>query len=91
MAHEVIHFNGYTSRVVGAGDLVGTFKGLDNVFTKSILPLTLSATNYKEPTRLSNFVSQRARLRLETLLIDEWAKITKLTIWVKSTATGYPM
>jgi hypothetical protein len=90
MANEITHYAGFTIRVVGAGNLRPTLKGFDDIETSALEPLVMASTNAREPTRLANFVSQRAVLRLETTAIDEWFKINNFTIWAKPLYTSFP-
>lgn len=67
-----------------------TLLGLDDVKTKTIAPITMSLTPGKEPTKLTNFNSQRARYRLETTAIDEYMKINRVIVWIKEIYTQFP-
>jgi len=84
------HFGSVTLRVNGTGSLRMSLIGLDDVRTKTINPLTMSLTPGKEPTKLTNFKSQRARLRFETTAIDEYLKINKIILWIKPVASSFP-
>lgn len=50
----------------------------------------MSALTNREPTVLANFIDQRAQLEGKTTLINETFNISKITIFVKPVATGYP-
>lgn len=91
MANQIFHYNGFTIRVVGSGNLRASLKGFNDINTTTLVPLAMSTTNSREPTRLANFKSQRARLRIETTAINEWFKINNITVWVKPIASSFPM
>ncbi len=90
MANQVNHYGGITIRVVGAGNLIPTFKGFDEIEQVEMVPIVMAATNRREPTRLGNYNSQRALLRLEVTEIDEWFKINNFTIWAKPLWSEWP-
>jgi hypothetical protein len=48
-----------------------------------------AATN-KEPVVLSNFTDQRVQLELKTTELNEVFNISKIVIFAKPVATGYP-
>lgn len=90
MAENILHFGAITVRVNGTGLLRMKLKSLDDVKTKVIAPITMSSTPGKEPTKLTNFNSQRARYRLETTAIDEYMKINRIVVWIKEIYTQFP-
>lgn len=80
---NVLHFASVRLRVVGSGNLDMQLIGLDNTYTQDIAPLAIVDPNIKEPTRIANFLSQRARLKVQTDEINEWFKINTLIFFVK--------
>lgn len=90
MAEDILHFGAVRLRVVGSGNLRMTFIGLDDKVTQVLKPLVMSATPGVEPTRLSNFKGQRARLKLYTSAINEYMIINRIIVFVRPIATGYP-
>lgn len=90
MANELLHFGAYTIRVVGNGNLKGTLYGFDKIESKVISPLVMTPINRREPTKLTNFTTQRALLRLEVTEVNEWFKVNNFTIWTKPSWTQYP-
>lgn len=90
MAEDILHFGAYKIRVNGVGVLRSTLKGLDNVNTQTLANLTMSTTPGREPTILSNFTSQRARLRLETTAINETFNINRIIFYVKPLWASFP-
>lgn len=92
MAGSIInHFGQVTLRVNGSGSLLLSLKSLDDVYTQTLQPVTMQTLPGKEPTKLCNLTVQRARLRFETTAIDEYLKINKIIIWIRPTASQFPM
>lgn len=87
---ELIHFGSVRMRVTGTGNLNAILWALDDwdLYTLPVLPMAV-ATN-REPVLLSNFIQQRARLELNTDAIDENFLISKIVIFVRPVASGYP-
>ena len=50
----------------------------------------MQTTTDKEPLVLGNFTNQRACLEFKTTEINEIFVVSKITIFVKVTASGYP-
>lgn len=87
---NIIHFGIIRLRATGAGKLRPTFIGYDDQQSEVLLPLTMSSAPGKELTRTANFKGQRARLRLETNKIHDYAKIDKIILFTKQLWTSYP-
>lgn len=85
------HITSVTMRLNGTGSLQMSLSGLDDVRTYTMKPLTMSLTPGLEPTRLANFRSQRTRFNLTTTEINEYFRISRIIIFVKASATSYPM
>ena len=83
MAEYIVHFDGVTLRVNGTGNLHMTLINLDETRTKELAPLIMQDAPGVEPFTLTNFNSQRARLRLSTTEMDEYMKIDKVILWTK--------
>jgi hypothetical protein len=90
MADEILHFNGSKFRVTGSGSLQLRLIGLDDVRQFVAVPLTMASAPGREPTRLMNFNSQRARLEGKTRAIDEKFRINRIILYVKRRASQYP-
>lgn len=87
----ICHYNGIRIRAIGEGDLNLSLKSLDELQEYEMVPLTLSTTSYKEPTRLANFMSQRAKLVGGTTAFEENFRITRIVIMIKPQVfTEYP-
>ncbi len=79
----VMHFGAVKIRVNGTGNLIPTLYSLDNARSKELKPFVMEAFPGLEPTKLTNFVSQRAFLKLETRELDEIFKINRIIVYVK--------
>ena len=86
----ISHFNAVRMRIVGIGDLKMTMYSLDDVKSKDLLAFTLSATSNIEPTRLTNFIEQRASLKGYTTELGEYFKINRIIIFSKELWSSYP-
>jgi len=86
----IYHIAGVRLRVVGSGSLRMFLRSLDNIRSFTMLPLAMSATTDKEPTRLGNMRSQRTQLELRVNEIDEYFKIQKIIIFAKPSGTSHP-
>ena len=84
------HFNTVRFRVVGSGNLQLTLRSLDNIRSNSLTAITMESSTNREPTRLCNFIEQRAQLEIKTTAINETFTISKIIIFVKPFATEYP-
>lgn len=87
---ELIHFGAIRLRVTGSGNLQSTLESLDEVSSASLSDVAMQSTTDREPLVLANFISQRGFLKLETTEINETFFISKLVIFVRPVATGYP-
>ena len=86
----ILHYGAVRMRVVGTGSLQMKFQSLDETIEYTILPLIMTATTDREPTRLANFKSQRAALELKTTEKDEIFRIQKIIVFARSMYTSYP-
>lgn len=84
------HVNAVRMRVVGSGNLDMTLLSLDDVQSTTLSPFVLQTTNYIEPTRLSNFKSQRILLRIGVNEIDEWFRVHRIIIFARPVEADYP-
>ena len=87
---SVLHFNSVRLRVTGSGNLLQSLFSLDDVKSKTLFPVVMEETNYKEPLTLTNFTDQRACYEFRTVGFQEVFNISKIVIFVRKTATGYP-
>lgn len=87
----ISHYTGVTLRVNGSGNLKLKFVSLDDVKETIMLPLVMALRTDREPTRLGNFMQQRAYLEGGTTEINETFKINRIIVWAKPVYTSYPM
>ena len=87
---ELLHFNATRIRVVGEGNLKQAFYGFDDINSEELNESTLTSTAGPELSTLANFRDQHGQLEVSVDTIDEWFTISKLTIFVKQLASGYP-
>lgn len=90
MAEGILHWGAVTLRVTGSGNLRMHLTGLDNAITKTLVPIVMSDTSGREPTRLSNFNSQRTKIKLQTTAINEVMRINRIILWTKPIYTQFP-
>lgn len=87
---SVLHFGAVRLRVVGSGSLRSTLYSLNEVRSDALAALTMSGATDTEPVLIANFTQQRAYLDVRTTAIDEVFNVSKIVIFVKQVATGYP-
>lgn len=88
---EILHVVAVRLRVTGSGSLQYFLRSLDNTRSIQLTSHVMAATTNIEPTTLANFNEQRVQLELKTTLIDETFLISRIIIFVKPVATGYPI
>jgi len=89
-AGEILHFNTVRIRVAGSGNLQQYLRSLDDVHNTQLANVAMEATTNKEANTLANFKDQYSQLEIRTVAIDETFNISKIRIFIKQTATGYP-
>jgi hypothetical protein len=87
---NITHFGGIRMRVYGSGNLRMSFISMDRIFTSILVPFVMASSTNIQPTRLGNFVQQRALLRGETTAINEKFTITRIIIYVREIYKSYP-
>lgn len=87
---EILHFGSVRVRVKGSGNLKLTLNSLDDISSDILAPIAMSAATNIEPLQLANLTEQRASLELRTSVIGETFAISRITIFIKQVATGYP-
>lgn len=85
------HIVGVRLRVNGSGNLKLNLSDLDDIQVQALVDLPMQAATRIEPTRLSNFQSQRTRLEVKVTEINEWFEIQRIIIFSKPVAVEYPM
>jgi hypothetical protein len=89
-AENIAHFTAVRMRVIGQGDLKMTMYSLDDIKSKELVPFALTSTARIQPTRLANFMEQRASLELYTTELNDYFRINRIIIFSKETFTSYP-
>jgi hypothetical protein len=85
-----IHVHSYRIRVLGSGNLHATLYTLNSVRSQPLTDIVLTPTSAREQTVLSNFISQRVMLRLQTNVIDNTFDITRVILFLKTLWTQKP-
>lgn len=88
---NIQHFSHLRLRVNGQGNLLGNLISLDDVRSSPVPTTVMASSTNIEPTRLVNFVEQRARYELYTDEINEWFRINRIIIYLKDYGSEYPM
>jgi hypothetical protein len=84
------HFSSIRIRVVGSGNLRLSVYSLDELNSKALVPLVMASTARYSPTRLVNFVEQRASFELKTINKGEKFRINRIVIFTKELYKSYP-
>lgn len=87
---NISHFAAIRVRVNGTGNLKLAVYSLDNVRGKVLVPLVMQSATRIIPTRLVNFMEQRASFELKTTEIDEYMRVNRIIIFMKEIFTSYP-
>jgi len=90
LGENILHFAAVRLRATGVGNLKLQFFSLDDISNQQLSSIPLSLTTDKEPTRLSNFISQRARLKVGVTEIDERFVINRIVVFAKELYSSYP-
>lgn len=84
------HFASIRIRVTGAGQLKMAVFSLDDLNSKTLVPLDITPRARYSSTRLVNFVEQRASFELKTTEIAERFRINRIVIFTKELYKSYP-
>lgn len=87
---NISHFAAIRVRVNGTGSLQLKVYSLDDRKFKVLVPLSMTPLARIIPTRLVNFMEQRASFELKTTVIDEEFKINRIIVFTKEVYTSYP-
>lgn len=87
---NIHHYSHIRMRVVGEGNLKISLFSMDEVRTKVLPPLAMQPTTRIIPTKLTNFVEQRAGLKIETTELNEHFHITRIVLFTKEYGSEYP-
>jgi hypothetical protein len=78
------------TRLVGSGNLLMKVFSLDDVRSKTLVPFAMLPGNRIIPTRIVNFVEQRASFELKTTVMDEKFRINRIVVFSKPVFTSFP-
>jgi len=84
------HFASIRVRVDGIGQLRMAVFSLDDIKSKALVPFPMALKNRFSPTRLVNFVEQRATFEFKTIEKGEKFKINRIIIFSKELYRSYP-
>lgn len=87
---DILHFGVCRLRVNGTGTLNLFLRSLDDVRNLILPTLTMQVVTNKEPVALANFSEQRAQLEINITELGEYFSISKIIVFVKPVASGYP-
>jgi hypothetical protein len=87
---NILHFNAVRLRVTGVGNLKMEFISLDDMKIQELKSIPMMLKTDREPTRLANFISQRARLKVSVDHVDERFVINRIIIYAKELYSSYP-
>jgi|SRR6187399_38200 len=84
------HFASLRVRVDGTGLLRLAVYSLGEIQSKLMVPFTMAPKNRYSPTRIVNFVEQRATFELKTITIKEKFRINRIIVFSKELYKSYP-
>jgi hypothetical protein len=84
------HFGSVRIRVDGTGQLRLAIFSINDINSKVLTPLTMVPRSRYSPTRLVNFVDQRASFEIKTININEKFRINRIVIFTKELYRSYP-
>lgn len=86
----VSHYAAVRVRVNGTGALQMKVSSLDDIRTKNLVAFAMTPTARYSPTRLVNFMEQRASFEFKTTEMDEKFRINRIIVFSKAIFTSYP-
>lgn len=87
---SISHFAAIRIRLNGTGNLKMSIYSLDDMKSKTLVPFAMSVRSRIIPTRLVNFMEQRACFELKTTEIGEKFRINRIVVFMKEVYTSYP-
>lgn len=89
-AENITHFAAVRMRLQGTGKLKMSFISQDDVFTQNLMPIVMQELNNIQPTRLGNFMQQRAIVELHTDDRLDFFRVNRIIVFIKETYSSYP-
>jgi hypothetical protein len=90
LGENISHFAAIRIRLNGTGELKMKVFSLDDVRSKDLVPFQMATSTRIIPTRIVNFMEQRAAFELKTTSIDEKFRINRIVVYMKEVFTSYP-
>lgn len=90
IGENIDHFTAVRMRVVGSGNLDMVLYSHDDILNQELVPFTMAGATNIQPTRLANFIQQRAMLNISVDEINEWFRINRIIVYTKEFATSFP-
>ena len=87
---NISHFAAIRIRSVGSGELKMRVFSLDDIRLKELVPFQMAFASRVIPTRIVNFMEQRASFELRTTEIDEKFRINRIVVYVKEVFSSHP-
>ena len=87
---NISHFAAIRVRVNGTGELKMRVFSLDDMRLKQLVPFQMAFTTRIIPTRIVNFMEQRASFELRTTEMDEKFRINRIVVFVKEVYKSHP-
>lgn len=87
---NITHFAAIRVRVTGTGNLRMAAYSYDDVRSKTLVPFVMASATRIVPTRIVNFLEQRASFEMKTTEIDEDIRVNRIVIFMKETFSSYP-
>lgn len=87
---NIHHFSTVRIRANGAGNIKLAVYSLDDVKKKDLAPLPIAQSSRIVPTRLVNFVEQRASFELKQTEKDDFMRVNRIVIYMREIYSSYP-
>jgi len=87
---EVLHCGAVRYQLSGSGVMKSTLLSVDDIYSTALPDIDIPASAARQATILSNFNQERMYLYFRTTKINEVINLSKLVIFIRPVATGYP-
>jgi hypothetical protein len=87
---NLLHYNAVRMRLNGSGNLKMTLYSLDDVNSQELDPFVMASATNIQPTRICNFIEQRAQLEIYTDELNTYFKINRILVFAKELFSSYP-
>src|SRR5262245_23675574 len=87
---NIQRFSTIRNLATGQASLKLKIYSMDDVVSKTLVPLPVTPTSRIQPNRLVNFVEQRASFEFKTTEMDEHFRINRIVIFMKQIYTSHP-